>query len=511
MNNFFEIIELHAQQHPNEIALISDDLQLSYSDLVKKVDILANWLLEAGIGRAGLWGENSIEWIIADLAAWKARISLVPLPRFFSVNQLQHVIHQSDLACMLVVGEMDLIVPINERVPTSVPNIYCDHLQSMGHYQAIGRIRKITYTSGTTGVPKGVCLTNESLQNVTGALAERIYSSADSSLQLNRHFTVLPLSTLLENIAGVYVPLLLGKAIVVLNGPSIGLLGSSELSVPTLLKRLHQYQANSLIALPQILMAFVEASVQGFPLPASLRFIALGGARTSIQLLNRAHALKIPVYEGYGLSECASVVSLNSPRANKLGSVGKPLGHVQVKIEQGEIKVRGNTFSGYLGQDSHSADDWLDTGDLGYMDEEGFLFITGRKKNLLISSFGRNISPEWVESELALCRSIRQCMVVGDAQPFCSAIVVPSSEQVTAKQIGQDITRTNQQLPDYAKIKKFIVTPEPFTSRNQLLTDNGRLRRSEIAAYYRGEIAAIYSNPAFCLSSQHAGVVYDIL
>lgn len=511
MSSFFEILELHAQQHPNEIALISDDIQLSYSDLVKQVDILASWLLDSGIGRAGLWGENSIEWIIADLAAWKARITLVPLPRFFSVNQLYHVIQQSKLAFILVTGEAESIALTSRHIPTPIQNIRCDHLQSIGHYHSINRIRKITYTSGTTGAPKGVCLTNEALLNVTGALAERIYSAPDSSLLLKRHFTVLPLSTLLENIAGVYVPLLLGKSIVVLGGPDIGLLGSSELSIPTLLGRLHQYQPNSLITLPQMLMAFVGASMQGLALPASLKFVAVGGARTSIQLLHQAHALGIPVYEGYGLSECASVVSLNSPLANKTGSVGKPLGHVQVKIENGEIKVKGNTFSGYLGQDSHPADDWLDTGDLGYMDEDGFLFITGRKKNLLISSFGRNISPEWVESELAVCRSIGQCMVVGDAQPFCSAIVVPSSAQVTAEQIGQDITRTNQHLPDYAKIRKFIVATEPFTSRNQLLTDNGRLRRSEISAYYRGEIAAIYSNPEFCPSSQHAGVVYDIL
>jgi long-chain acyl-CoA synthetase len=193
------------------------------------------------------------------------------------------------------------------------------------------------------------------------------------------------------------------------------LTGSSQLSLPTLLQTLHQYQPNSLIVLPQILQGFVAASAQGFGLPASLWFIAVGGARTPAVLIEQARAVKIPVYEGYGLSECASVVSLNSPLADKIGSVGKALSHVDIKIDNGVIKVRGNVFNGYLGQAANTNDEWLDTGDLGYIDDEGFIFITGRQKNLLISSFGRNISPEWIEAELSLCRSIAQVMVIGDS------------------------------------------------------------------------------------------------
>lgn len=496
MNSFFETLELFAQQHPKQIALVSDDVQMSFAELVAQVNDLAEWLVDANIGRAGLWGENSIAWVIADLAAWKAQITLVPLPRFFSAIQLHHIIEDSQLSCILVVGNAESIAPVANRSSTCVKNIYCDHLKESGTYLAINNICKVTFTSGTTGAPKGVCLTSDAIQNVTNALAERIYESPTADVELNRHFTLLPLSTLLENIAGVYVPLLMGKSIVVLEGASIGLLGSSELSMPTLLRRLHQYQPDSLIVLPQILMGFVGATTQGFPLPASLKFIAVGGARTSVQLLNQAHALGIPVQEGYGLSECASVVSLNSPLANKMGSVGRPLNHVQVKIEHGEIRVKGNTFSGYLGLTPQANGDWLATGDLGYIDEDGFLFITGRKKNLLISSFGRNISPEWIESELALCRSIAQCMVIGDSQPFCSAIVVPSSSQITTDQIEADIARVNQTLPDYAQIKKIIFSSEPFTPSNHLLTDNGRLRRVEIGTHYRHEIEAIYSSVA---------------
>ena len=212
------------------------------------------------------------------------------------------------------------------------------------------------------------------------------------------------------------------------------------------------------------------------------------------------------------MSECASVVSLNSPVADKIGSVGKALNHVDITIDTGVIKVRGNVFNGYLGQTALTQDEWLDTGDLGYIDNEGFIFITGRQKNLLISSFGRNISPEWIEAELSLCRTIAQVMVIGDSQPFCSAIIVPASADVTAEQITHDIRRINQHLPDYARVQKFIVAAEPFTPANQLLTDNGRLRRAAILGQYLHAIAAIYSDPKAepASSQQHQGVVYDI-
>ena len=297
----------------------------------------------------------------------------------------------------------------------------------------------------------------------------------------------------------------------VLPGPGIGLSESSELSLPTLLQRLHQYQPDSVIVLPQILMAFVSAATQGFRFPLSIKFVAAGGARNPAYLLEQAHALGIPAYEGYGLSECASVVCLNSPLNNKIGSVGKPLSHLQIKIDDGEIKVKGPASSGYLGLTSHEPGDWIATGDLGYLDNEGFLFIIGRKKNVLISSFGRNISPEWIESELTLCNGIAQCMVVGDSRPFCSAIIVPASARITAEKITRDIIHINQRLPDYAQIKKFIIAPEPFTASNHLLTDNGRLRREEILTRYHEGIITIYSPADFSSTSQNAGVIYDIL
>lgn len=508
MNKILTAIESHALSHPKDIALQGDHHQLNYAELVDEINSLATWLVENHIERAGLWGDNSIEWIVADLAAWKANVTLVPLPRFFSPVQLEHVITEAQLSCVLACGDTAHVTTIATRTATPINHIYLDTLHTNNNLGRLTHVCKITFTSGTTGSPKGVCLSSAALENVSIALAERIYTTAETTDAISAHLNLLPLSTLLENVAGVYVPLYLGKRIIVLSGKTTGLTGSSQLSMPTLIQALHYYKPHSLIIIPQILQGFVAAKNHGISLPSSLKFIAVGGARTPQSLIEQARTQGIPVYEGYGLSECASVVSLNAPGLDKAGSVGKPLTHLTIKIEDGNIKVKGNSFTGYLTDASTTPQEWLDTGDLGYIDSEGFLFITGRKKNLIISSFGRNISPEWVESELTLCRSISQVMLVGDAQPFCSAIIVPTSPNVTSTTIADEIAQLNKTLPDYGRIQKFIIANEPFTHTNQLLTDNGRLRRAAIFTAYSDVITALYSIDS---TSTSAGAIYDIL
>lgn len=511
MNKILTKIYRHAQNTPNKTALIGAAHSLTYAQLIARVNLLAQWLKSTRLSRVGLWGENSIEWIIADLAAWKAGVTLVPLPRFFSNQQLQHVLELAQLEAVLSCGDITPVAELLTRQQTPVEQVFMDRLQLTSvseQSKTLGVVAKITFTSGTTGHPKGVCLSDRALEQVTCALAAVIHPVSCSSTRLLTHLNLLPLSTLLENIAGVYVPLYLGKSIVVLPGSALGLSGSSQLSISVLLSALHHHQANSVILLPQILHALVAVASMGHELPSSLHFIAVGGAHTPVQLLHQAQALGLPVFEGYGLSECSSVVSLNSPAAHKPGSVGKPLSHIEVKIDEGVIKVRGNGFSGYLNQPALAEDEWLDTGDLGYIDNDGFLFINGRQKNLLISSFGRNISPEWIEAELLLCPQIAQAMVVGDGQPWCSAIIVPRTLQTSHSEISQAITMVNQQLPDYACIRRFIVAQTPFTQINQMITDNGRLRRETILTAYEADINDLYQKP-FPFAN-HAGVTHDL-
>ncbi|MGQ0801545.1 MAG: AMP-binding protein [Pseudomarimonas sp.] len=503
-------LRAHALQQPDATALrgLSENGEprvVSYASLLHQVDALATWLQQRQLPLLGLWGENQIEWVIADLAAWQAGMPLIPLPRFFSPAQLAFVAESSGLRHLLTCGAISDGLPTQGRVPSPVPAIHLDHLSAEAPAAPISippGTRKITFTSGTTGQPKGVCLSSATLDAVTVALAERIHASEASENPLTDHFCLLPLSTLLENVAGIYVPILLGKTAIVLPGPAIGLLGSSQLDLPLLLKTLHHHQPNSLIVLPQILAGLVAAANHGLPSPRSLRFVAVGGATTSPALLNQAHRLGIPVFEGYGLSECASVVSLNSPRANRVGSVGRALSHLRVRVVDGVIQVAGNAFSGYLGQPTSNPNtSWIDTGDIGHIDEQGYLHITGRQKNLLISSFGRNISPEWLEAELLLSPAIAQVMVIGDAQPFCAAVLVPRSSNADPSELASQVASVNATLPDYARIRRCIVASEPFSLADGSLTDNGRLRRDVIAGRHAAAIAALYS-PTFELADQ---------
>jgi long-subunit acyl-CoA synthetase (AMP-forming) len=327
---------------------------------------------------------------------------------------------------------------------------------------------KITFTSGTTGTPKGVPLRTAQQWAVARAVAR-----ATAALGLRRHLCLLPLAVLLENIGGVYAPQAAGMEFCVPPLAEAGLRGSSSFDASACLAALGRWQADSVILLPQMLAALCAALERGAPAPRELKFAAVGGAKVSVALLARARELGLPVYEGYGLSECASVVALNLPGADRPGSVGRPLPHVQVRIQENEIVV-----------------DEIRTGDLGHLDAEGFLHVDGRRKHVLITSFGRNVSPEWPEAELLAGRAIAQAAVFGEARAQLSALIVPapgaSHEGVEAQVRG-----ANGRLPDYARIGAWLRADEPFTPQNGFATANGRARRDALWQAYGSRLDAL--------------------
>ena len=232
---------------------------------------------------------------------------------------------------------------------------------------------------------------------------------------------------------------------------------------------------------------------RGLLAPESLKFIAVGGGHVAPALLQRAESLGLPVYEGYGLTETASVVAMSSPKQRRHGSVGRPLAHSRVRIgANGEVLVSGAGFSGYVGQQRASSTE-VATGDLGRLDEDGFLFIHGRLKNVYITSFGRNVSPEWIEAEVVEQPSIAQVAVFGEARPWSVAVVV-SAPGATFRDVDADIAKVNATLPDYARVGEWIAAAAPFTPSNGLLTANGRNRRDAIWDRYSGQVNARYDN-----------------
>jgi long-chain acyl-CoA synthetase len=457
----------------NAIALREGDRQLSYAQLLSEVEQRSSQLLELGAQRVALALDNGIDWVLWDLASLHAGLVCVPVPGFFSSSQQAHVLDSAGIDCLIGA------------------QTHCDFVQAAAelHLRPVAQVPavhagtcKITYTSGTTGQPKGVCLDIATQLAVAQSLVQ-----ASASCRVERHLCVLPLATLLENIAGVYAPLLAGAQIELMPMAQVGLLGASQFDLPRFLGALAQAQPNSLILLPQLLLALVSAAERGLPVPDSLRFIAVGGGRVASQLLQRADALGLPVFEGYGLSECASVVCLNTPQNRRVGTVGQPLAHLQLRLDMdGEVLVKGPRLLGYLGE-ACPHEDWLGTGDLGHFDGP-FLVLHGRKKHQFITAFGRNVNPEWVEAELVQQLPIAQAWLHGEALPGNVAVLVSRCPDTRDEQLAEAVAAANQALPDYARVHHWLRAEQPFSSANQLATSNGRLRRDVLLNHYQHAI-----------------------
>ncbi|MDO9623282.1 MAG: AMP-binding protein [Pseudomonas sp.] len=489
-NRLFAELALHAER----IALREGQLQLSYQQMLDEVSRRSAYLTQLGTQRIALALDNGIDWLLWDLAVLKAGLVCVPLPGFFSPDQQRHVLDSAGVDCLL--GQDSPAFRDLGFVATAAGLLL--RAQPQTDELPAGTC-KITYTSGTTGQPKGVCLDAHTQLQVAQSLVR-----ASASCQVEHHLCVLPLATLLENIAGGYAPLLAGACVELLPMAEVGLLGASRFDLPTFLGALQRVQPHSLILLPQLLLALVNAGERGLPLPASLRFIAVGGGRVAPQLLERADALGLPVFEGYGLSECASVVCLNTPQQRRIGSVGKPLEHLEIRLgPDQEILVKGPRLLGYLGEAALQGD-WLGTGDLGHF-EEGFLILHGRKKHQFITAFGRNVNPEWVEAELVQQLPIAQAWLHGEALPTNVAVLVPRFADSSDEDLATAVEQVNRQLPDYARVHHWLRAGQPFSSANQQATANGRLRRTALYQHYRSAIDELMALDTFTTSEPCPG------
>lgn len=436
------------QSHPvNRTALCDETRTVSYGELEHEIQKRRDALNDVSV--LAIAYDNCVDWVLWDLAALKAEIPCVPVPPFFSSEQISHLLQSAGVSHILSPqGLRGTGIPRQSALPEGTA--------------------KITFTSGTTGAPKGVCLPQQAMENVAKGIVEVLGDGFTG-----RHMCVLPLAVLLENVAGIYAGLMAGCSIRLTSLSAFGLRYENIHSV------LKVSCANSAILMPEILRTLMaQVAIHG-SLP-DLKFLAVGGSKVDPTMIMHARAMGLPVYEGYGLSECGSVVCLNTPHDDEPGSVGKLLPHVEAQIKNGEICIKNPGFLGYIGE---KALDIFYTGDLGYFDKDGFLSIYGRKKNILITSYGRNISPEWVESLLLTQPCIAQAMVFGDARPYLSALIVPATAD---SDIKGALAKVNAKLPDYAKIHDFQIVP-PFTMADGTLTGTGRPKREAILTLYTKE------------------------
>ncbi len=490
-NSVFDALYAHAAQ-AFQLTDSADDV-LDAQHLKQRVTKVAELLTRSASRGVALYADNGLDWIVTDLACQMAGVRIVPLPLFFSDQQLRFALHSGGIDTLITDQPARLLPMLRElgvvetRIAAGRVCMYT--VQSSLPALVPDATAKITYTSGTTGNPKGVCLSLAHQLTVARSLVKAV------GLERPRHLCLLPLSTLLENVAGVYAPLLAGGEVIVPSLAEIGFTGSSGLNIRRLLESISLHRPDSIILVPEMLNALTLATDAGWTPPASLKFVAVGGGKTAASLIEKALAAGLPVHEGYGLSECGSVVSLNRPGHARPGTVGQPLEHLGVHIDDGEIVVDGLAFLGYAGQPDTWKQGRVRTGDLGHFDADGYLTIDGRRKALMISSYGRNISPEWIESELVAGAVLQQAVVFGDARPYCVALVSPRQPQASDQQIDAWIHAVNAQLPDYARIAVWHRLGEPLSNANGLMTENGRPRRPDIAQQFGTTLEQLFNQP----------------
>lgn len=418
----------------------------------------------------------------------------------------------------------------------------------------------IIYTSGTTGEPKGVMLSHRNLiSNIEASLQVLPLESSDI------HLSFLPLSHVFERMAGYYA--MLRKGVRIAFAESIQTVPENLLEVrPTVLLAVPRFYEKIKARLDQmqeqltgfrkklfswalrVAQAHGDRRRQGQsvgPLLAlkyrladalvfkkirartggRIRILVSGAAPLPKDIAEFFDNLGMRILEGYGLTESSPVIAVNRPNDWKPGTVGKPIPGVEVKIaEDGEILARGpNIMMGYYNRPEATKqaideEGWLHTGDIGEIDEDGFLRITDRKKDIIVTAGGKNVAPQFVENTIKRHPWIEEVMVIGDGKPYPAAFIVPSREIVEnwAKDQGieyesfEDLCRhpdvikkfesileeVQEPLARFERVKKFVLLPEPFTIEGGELTPTLKVRRRVVLNKYADRLPELYPEEA---------------
>jgi long-chain acyl-CoA synthetase len=234
-----------------------------------------------------------------------------------------------------------------------------------------------------------------------------------------------------------------------------------------------------------------------------LRIGVSGGAPLAKEIIEFFHTLDVLILEGYGLTECTTAATVNRPSKFRFGTVGPALPDAEVRIaDDGEVLIRTETnFAGYFKDEDATqevlpGDGWLRTGDLGRLDDDGFLTITDRKKDILVTAGGKNVAPQNLENALKMHPLVSQVLVVGDRRPYVAALItlaegVPKDQaEAEMQQVVDDV---NRDLSRFEQIKRFAILPRDFTAEDGEVTPTLKLKRRVCQDHFAAEIEALYS------------------
>ena len=465
-----------------------DVAERSYKDLGDDIYGIRKGLSTKGYHGAhiAMIGTASIEWIGAYLAITTGDNVAVPLDAGLPAEDLLDLLQRSDSEALFISPKLKAMVAGIEANCPKIKNIWLlqeaadDDIETVADLKSSASddaelssstsedIATIIYTSGTTGKSKGVMLTQRNLSNnVENVPFENEPGAVVMSVLPVHHAFCLVMDWLKGFSLGATVCINDSFMHMVRNmsifKPDIMLM--VPLMIETIYKRLS-------VADPSIPASVVGANVFG----GNLKTIFTGGAHLDPFYIEKLEAYGVSIYEGYGMSECSPVISNNMPSDHKTGSIGKPIANAEVKIDEtGEILVKGSSvMKGYYKMPEETAetlkDGWLHTGDKGYIDEDGFLFINGRVKNLIILSNGENISPEEIENKLGIAPLVGEVIVTGEDNGL-AARIYPDHDVVEATGMNEEQVKAaleeilkeyNKNQPTYRQIVSLIVRKNPF-------------------------------------------------
>jgi long-chain acyl-CoA synthetase len=519
-----DVFESSVEKFPDKLALKKDDTEYTYAQLKAEVIKLKNHLLGLGLKKGdkfAVFGENRPEWAIGYLAIVRAGLICVPVDRLLSEAEILHILRHSEASGVIASENyIDKIEAVKGELNNLKYVIPMDSIKKLVATKDIpagkldpDSLAVLIFTSGTTGTAKAVMLSHNNILSNLRAVEQMIPLNENDTL-----VSIIPMHHTFEGTAGFLYPLYQGAAIYY----------PASLKPKDILETMKLAKVSCLIAVPLLFEKFLGAvhrKVASSSLPTKVMFNAISGIGSVFQFLRKplfarvrkemglgnlriacaggaaltekvARGLKllaIPILQGYGLTETSPVISVSPLEKPNIASVGVVIPGVEVKITEpdendiGEIIMRGpNVMLGYYknkkATDEIIKDGWLYTGDLGWLDSEGYLYITGRRKSLIVTQTGKNIYPEELEAKLLKSQWVQEVLVVPRIDPdtkkesIC-ALIFPDYELLEQYSISSDITlskddiesifkdeikKVNEDLPAYKKIIKFEVREEEF-------------------------------------------------
>ncbi len=421
-----------------------------------------------------LIGESSHYWISCYLGIVTGNNIAVPLDANLPAEELCELINRSDSEALFISPKYSEMALLAKSKCPNLKNIWFMEMDSLSSIMSLGTtindlpapsdddVATIIYTSGTTGKSKGVMLSQKNLydnvQNVE-------YESEPGAVLLS----VLPIHH--------------AYCLVMdwLKGFSLGATICVNDSFMHMIRNMSIFNPGVMLMVP-LMIETIYKKIAASKEPVSrkifgdnLKIIFTGGAHLDPFYIEKFAEYGIDILEGYGMSECSPVITSNTVKCHKPGSIGKPLKNVEISFDNGEILVRGSSvMKGYykMPEETSTAlrDGWMHTGDKGYLDDDGYLYINGRVKNLIIMSNGENVSPEEIENKLALDPLISEVLISGNNNGL-TATIYPESELIKLKSLTEEavsaslqtfIDQYNCAQPTYKHITKLVIRKEPF-------------------------------------------------